>query len=349
MSQTKSSGPYLSIEDLKVHFKTEDGMVKAVDGVSFEVSEGETLGVVGESGSGKSVTGMSILGLHDPKRARISGKIYLDGTELLHLSENKLRALRGQAMTMIFQDALTALHPYYTVGRQIVEAYRLHHNVSKGTAKTRAIEMLDRVGIPEPGKRFAQYPHEFSGGMRQRAMIAMSLVNNPRLVIADEPTTALDVTVQGQILDLLADLQKEFNSAIIMVTHDLGVISDIADRVVVMYGGRVVEEGTAVDVMSTPQHPYTWGLLNSVPTLHGDASEDLRPIPGNPPSLLNVPSGCAFHPRCQHSLGKGSACETEIPQLLGINGAPNHVAACHLPESTRRRIMETDVRKVEVA
>ena len=344
-----NKAPYLSIKDLKVHFSTEDGVVKAVDGVSYSVSEGETLGVVGESGSGKSVTGMSILGLHDSRRARISGQVMVDGTDVLKLSEPKLRRMRGQSMSMIFQDALTALHPYFTIGKQIVEAYRLHHDVDSKTAKKRAVEMLDRVGIPEPARRFSQYPHEFSGGMRQRAMIAMSLVNDPRLIIADEPTTALDVTVQGQILDLLADLQNEFNSAIIMVTHDLGVISDIADRIVVMYAGKVVEEGTAVNVMAQPQHPYTWGLLNSVPTLHGDAGEDLRPIPGNPPSLLNVPSGCSFHPRCEHWLGKNSACDGEVPELIGINGEPAHVAACHLPETTRRRIMETEVRKVETA
>ncbi|ADD45140.1 ABC transporter ATP-binding protein [Stackebrandtia nassauensis] len=344
---SNDTNPYLSIEDLKVHFKTEDGIVKAVDGVSYTVSEGETLGVVGESGSGKSVTGMALLGLHDPKRANISGKIFVDGTDILSLNEEKQRRMRGQKVSMIFQDALTALHPYYSIGKQIVEAYRLHHDVSKATAKKRAIEMLDRVGIPQPDKRFSQYPHEFSGGMRQRAMIAMSLVNNPRLIIADEPTTALDVTVQGQILDLLADLQKEFNSAIIMITHDLGVISDIADRIVVMYGGKVVETGTALNVMAQPQHPYTWGLLNSVPTLKGDAGEDLKPIPGNPPSLLNVPSGCAFHPRCVYALGPQTACEVEVPKLLGISGEPEHESACHLPEATRRRIMESEVRKVE--
>jgi peptide/nickel transport system ATP-binding protein len=344
-----AKGPYLQIEDLKVHFKTEDGIVKAVDGITFNVAEGETLGIVGESGSGKSVTGMSILGLHDPKRSMISGKVMVDGTNVLGLSDNQLRRMRGEAMAMIFQDALTALHPYFTIGKQITESYRLHHNVSKQQARARAIEMLDRVGIPEPAKRYAQYPHEFSGGMRQRAMIAMALVNNPRLIIADEPTTALDVTVQGQILDLLADLQREFHSAIIMVTHDLGVIAQIADRVLVMYGGKGIEEGTVADVMTNPHHPYTWGLLNSVPTLTGDATEDLKPIPGNPPSLLNVPSGCAFHPRCQYNLGPGSACYTEVPPMAGIPGAAEHMAACHLPESTKLRIIETQVRNVEEA
>lgn len=339
--------PYLRIEDLKVHFKTEDGIVRAVDGVSFDVSEGETLGIVGESGSGKSVTGMSILGLHDPKRSMISGRVLVDGTDVLDLPDNRLRHMRGKAMSMIFQDALTALHPYFSIGKQISESYRLHHDVSKQQARARVIEMLDRVGIPEPDKRFAQYPHEFSGGMRQRAMIAMALVNNPRLIIADEPTTALDVTVQGQILDLLSDLQKEFQSAVIMVTHDLGVIAQIADRVLVMYAGRAIEEGSVAEVMTNPQHPYSWGLLNSVPTLTGDASEDLKPIPGNPPSLLNVPSGCAFHPRCQYNMGPGSVCETAVPPMAAITGSPGHVGACHLPESVRRTIIDTDVQKVE--
>lgn len=346
-ADAKSKEEYLRIEDLRVHFKTSDGIVKAVDGVSFGVSEGETLGIVGESGSGKSVTGMSILGLHDPEQSRISGSVKVDGVEVIGMTDNQLRGLRGKSMSMIFQDALTALHPYFTIGAQIVEGYRLHHKVSKREAKQVAIDMLDRVGIPEPAKRFSQYPHEFSGGMRQRAMIAMSLVNDPRLIIADEPTTALDVTVQGQILDLLEGLQKEFNSAIIMITHDLGVIAQVADRVMVMYGGKPVEEGGVAEVMTNPQHPYTWGLLNSVPTLHSDASVDLRPIAGNPPSLLNVPSGCTFHPRCSYMLGEGSACVTQIPTMTAHSDVPGHVSACHLPESTRRSIIETEVQKVE--
>ncbi|MCW3820895.1 ABC transporter ATP-binding protein, partial [Micromonospora sp. DR5-3] len=247
---------------------------------------------VGESGSGKSVTSLAILGLHNAKRAAISGEISVGGRQLVGMPEEEVRRLRGRDMAMIFQDPLSALHPYYTVGRQIAEAYRVHHpRAGKREARGRAVDMLGRVGIPQPGKRFDQYPHEFSGGMRQRAMIAMALVNDPDLLIADEPTTALDVTVQAQILDLLEDLQGEFRSAIILITHDLGVVSQVADDVLVMYGGRAVEHGSVEQVLRRPQHPYTWGLLSSVPSLHGDADADLVPIKGNPPSLINLPSG----------------------------------------------------------
>jgi peptide/nickel transport system ATP-binding protein len=335
-----------------VQFSTEDGVVKAVDGVSFDVPRGRTLGIVGESGSGKSVTSMAILGLHNPKRTRMSGEILVGGRNLVGMDDEEIRKLRGRDMAMIFQDPLSALHPFYTIGRQIIEAYRIHHpDAGKAEARKRAIEMLDRVGIPQATRRVDQYPHEFSGGMRQRAMIAMSLVNDPNLLIADEPTTALDVTVQAQILDLLEDLQREFNSAVIIITHDLGVVSAVADDVLVMYAGRVAEYGTREQVLRGPQHPYAWGLLSSVPSLHGDADADLVPIKGNPPSLINVPSGCAFHPRCRYAMLNGGPCDIEVPQLLPLltSDEPGHTVACHLPERQRRAIYEQDIASVGVA
>jgi peptide/nickel transport system ATP-binding protein len=326
-----------------VQFKTEDGIVRAVDGISFSLPRGRTLGIVGESGSGKSVSSLAVLGLHNPARTRISGSIQIGGTELVGMPDEQVRRMRGRDMAMIFQDPLSALHPYYTIGRQISEAYLVHHPGSKSAARKRAIEMLDRVGIPQPQKRADQYPHEFSGGMRQRAMIAMALVNDPSLLIADEPTTALDVTVQAQILDLLADLQREFNSAIIMITHDLGVVSQVADDVMVMYGGHAIEFGTVEQVLREPHHPYTWGLLASVPSLRGNADEDLKPIPGSPPSLINLPSGCAFHPRCAYKMVGGGPCDLEIPELLPTTDE-GHVVACHLPEAERRRTFEEEIR-----
>jgi peptide/nickel transport system ATP-binding protein len=331
------------VNDLRVHFSTEDGVVRAVDGVSFAVERGKTLGIVGESGSGKSVTSLSILGLHNTKRTRISGEILVGGRNVVGMSEEQTRRLRGRDMAMIFQDPLSALHPYYKVGKQIAEAYRIHHpSESRRAATKRAIEMLDRVGIPQPQRRAEQYPHEFSGGMRQRAMIAMSLVNDPDLLIADEPTTALDVTVQAQILDLLEDLQKEFNSAIIMITHDLGVVAQVADDVLVMYGGRQVEFGTVEQVMRRPQHPYTWGLLASVPSLHGDADADLVPIKGNPPSLINLPSGCAFHPRCRYAGRNGDLSMTVVPELRQV-AERGHLVACHLSQTDRERFYAEDI------
>ncbi|MER7459229.1 ABC transporter ATP-binding protein [Micromonospora sp. NPDC126480] len=345
----RRAGPYLRVEDLKVHFSTEDGTVRAVDGISFAVEQGRTLGIVGESGSGKSVTSLAILGLHDQRRTRLSGRILLGERDLLRLSEEEVRRLRGRDMAMIFQDPLSALHPYYTVGRQVAEAYRVHHpDAGRREARQRAVDMLGRVGIPQPGRRFDQYPHEFSGGMRQRAMIAMALVNDPDLLIADEPTTALDVTVQAQILDLLADLQAEFRSAIILITHDLGVVSQVADEVLVMYGGRAVEHGSVEQVLRRPQHPYTWGLLSSVPSLHGDAEADLVPIPGNPPSLINLPSGCAFHPRCRYADRNGTRSRAEVPELRPA-GAPGHLVACHLSADDRTRLYAEDVAHVGVA
>jgi peptide/nickel transport system ATP-binding protein len=347
-------GAYLQVEDLKVQFSTEDGVVRAVDGVSFTVERGKTLGIVGESGSGKSVTSLAIMGLHNRKRTAISGKAILDGQDIVSMPDDQIRKLRGQSVAMIFQDPLTALHPYYTIGRQIIEAYKIHHgSASKSEGRKRAIEMLDRVGIPRPDKRVDQYPHEFSGGMRQRAMIAMALVNDPQLIIADEPTTALDVTVQAQILDLINDLQREFNTAVIIITHDLGVVSQVADDVLVMYAGRVAEYGTAQQVLRGPQHPYAWGLLSSVPSLHGNPDEDLLPIKGNPPSLINVPPGCAFHPRCRYAMLDGGPCDIEIPALLpltsGDAGDAGHLVACHLPERHRREIYAQDIASVGVA
>jgi oligopeptide/dipeptide ABC transporter ATP-binding protein len=325
--------PFLSVRDLKVHFSTEDGIVKAVDGLSFDLAKGQTLGIVGESGSGKSVTNLAILGLHDRKRTSLDGEILLDGKELLTATERELEKLRGNKMAMIFQDALASLSPYHTVGRQIAETYRKHTGASKQEARARAVEMLRRVGIPQPDIRVDDYPHQFSGGMRQRAMIAMALVCDPELLIADEPTTALDVTVQAQIMDLLKDLQQEFGTSIIFITHDLGVIADIADDVLVMYGGRCVERGTKKEVLRTPRHPYTWGLLGSMPSLDHPVDVPLNPIPGSPPSLLNPPSGCRFHPRCAFTEKvAGGLCATERPVLDVVDGRGS---ACHLTAEQR--------------
>ncbi|MER7399149.1 ABC transporter ATP-binding protein [Streptomyces sp. NPDC000151] len=320
------SDPFLSVRDLYVRFSTEDGIVKAVDGLSFDLRKGQTLGIVGESGSGKSVTNLAILGLHNPASTEIAGEITLDGQELTGARERTLQKLRGNKMAMIFQDPLTALSPYYTVGRQIAEPFMKHTGANKREGRQRAIEMLTKVGIPQPNLRVDDYPHQFSGGMRQRAMIAMSLVCNPALLIADEPTTALDVTVQAQILDLLKDLQQEFGSAIILITHDLGVVANMADELLVMYAGRAVERGTVKDILTAPQHPYAWGLLGSMPRLSASVDEPLNPIPGSPPSLLNPPTGCPFHPRCAFtSEVGGNRCADERPLL-----APGRASACHL-------------------
>ncbi|MFI8103665.1 ABC transporter ATP-binding protein [Streptomyces sp. NPDC086023] len=337
---------FLSVRDLKVHFPTDDGIVKSVDGLSFDLERGKTLGIVGESGSGKSVTSLAVMGLHrtghSRNRPQISGEIWLDGQELLRADADDVRQLRGRKMAMVFQDPLSAMHPYYSVGSQIVEAYRNHNDVDKKTARKRAIEMLDRVGIPEPGKRVDAYPHEFSGGMRQRAMIAMGLVNNPELLIADEPTTALDVTVQAQILDLIRDLQKEFGSAVIMITHDLGVVAEMADDILVMYGGRCVERGTAEKVFYEPRHPYTWGLLGSMPRIDRDQTERLIPVKGSPPSLINIPSGCAFNPRCPYAdVPKGGVTRTVRPELT--DDGTKHWSACHMSQEERTRIWTEEI------
>ncbi len=333
---------FLDVRDLKVHFPTDDGVVKSVDGISFQLERGKTLGIVGESGSGKSVTSLSIMGLHARGGARITGEIFLDGQELVASTPEEVRLLRGKRMAMIFQDPLSAMHPFYTVGAQIVEAYRVHNQVTKKVARKHAIEMLDRVGIPQPDKRVDAYPHQFSGGMRQRAMIAMALSCDPDLLIADEPTTALDVTVQAQILDLIRDLQREFNSAVIIITHDLGVVAELADDIQVMYGGRAIEYGTAEDIFDNPQHPYTWGLLGSMPRIDRERTERLIPIKGTPPSLINVPKGCAFNPRCNYAHLNGGASETERPELLDIGAG--HKVACHLSPKERQHAWETDIK-----
>ncbi len=319
----------LEVEDLRIHFPTQDGLVRAVDGVSFTLARGQTLGIVGESGSGKSVTSLGIMGLHQGSHAQISGHIRLDGEDLVTASPGRVRELRGSKMAMIFQDPLSALHPYFTVGSQIVEAYRIHNDVSKQAARQHAIDLLGRVGIPQPSVRVDDYPHQFSGGMRQRAMIAMSLSCDPGLLIADEPTTALDVTVQAQILDLISDLQSEFGSAVIIITHDLGVVAELSDDILVMYAGRVAEYGSATDIFGQPGHPYTWGLLASMPRLDRERTIRLVPIPGTPPSLIKVPSGCPFHPRCRYTDLTGGRCPTEVPPLREVTGL-GHELACHL-------------------
>jgi peptide/nickel transport system ATP-binding protein len=332
----------LSIRDLVVHFPTSDGVVKAVDGLSFELARGKTIGIVGESGSGKSVSSSAILGLHRGTTAQVSGEILLEGVDLLKINDEAMRRRRGRDVAMIFQDPLSAMHPFYTVGDQIAEAYLVHNQVTKRAARARAVEMLDRVGIPQPDRRVDDYPHQFSGGMRQRAMIAMGLINNPGLVIADEPTTALDVTVQAQILDLLQDLQREFNSAIIIITHDLGVVAEMADDVLVMYAGRAVEYGPCKEILVHPEMPYTWGLLSSVPDVKGDTDARLIPIPGNPPSLLNPPTGCAFHPRCLHrDKVPGDLCRTVLPELVPGQRGPGHTKRCHL--ANPEEIYQTEI------
>ncbi|MGI5487491.1 ABC transporter ATP-binding protein [Microtetraspora malaysiensis] len=333
---------FLELKDLRIHFPSDDGLVKSVDGLSFQLERGKTLGIVGESGSGKSVTSLGILGLHKGGRAKISGEIWLDGEELVSANAEHVRTLRGKKMAMIFQDPLSAMHPFYTVGAQIMEAYRIHHNVSKKVARKHAIEMLDRVGIPQPDRRVDSYPHEFSGGMRQRAMIAMALSCDPELLIADEPTTALDVTVQAQILDLMRDLQSDFNAALIIITHDLGVVAELSDDILVMYGGKAIEYGTAEDIFERPEHPYTWGLLGSMPRLDRERTERLLPIKGSPPSLINVPPGCAFHPRCAYADRTGGMSTSEVPELLESEGG--HLVRCHLSRDVRRTVWENEIK-----
>ncbi len=342
LAVTRADAPdrFLEVRGLRVHFPTDDGLVKSVDGVSFGLDRGRTLGIVGESGSGKSVTSLAIMGLHKGGSARMSGEIWLDGQELVAAEPDTVRALRGKKMAMIFQDPLSSMHPYYSIGTQIVEAYRIHHNVSKAVARKHAVDLLDRVGIPRPEKRVDDYPHQFSGGMRQRAMIAMALANDPQLLIADEPTTALDVTVQAQILDLIRDLQQEFGSAVIIITHDLGVVAELADDILVMYGGKAIEYGPAAELFASPEHPYTWGLLGSMPRIDQDVRDRLTPIKGSPPSLINLPSGCAFHPRCPYAGRNGIPCKTVIPTLAE---GDQHGVACHIPPPERRELFAADI------
>ena len=330
------AAPILDVRDLRIHFPTDDGLVKAVDGLSFTLERGATLGIVGESGSGKSVTSLGIMGLHQGTSAQITGHIQLDGEELVGAPADRVRELRGSKMAMIFQDPLSSLHPYFTVGGQIAEAYRVHNQVSKSAAHKHAIDMLNRVGIPQPATRVDDYPHQFSGGMRQRAMIAMALSCDPELLIADEPTTALDVTVQAQILDLIWDLQQEYHSAVIIITHDLGVVAELSDDILVMYAGRMAEYGKAEDTFDRPGHPYTWGLLASMPRLDEARLERLLPIPGTPPSLIRVPSGCPFHPRCRYADLTDGRSQTEVPELRPVD--PGHLVACHLTADQRRTL-----------
>jgi peptide/nickel transport system ATP-binding protein len=332
-----SATPLLEVRDLRVRFDTDDGLVRAVDGISYSVEKGRTLGIVGESGSGKSVSSMAVMGLSRFEGAEVSGQVLFEGRDLLTLSDDELRRIRGEEIAMIFQDPLSALHPFYRVGDQLAEAVRAHHGVSKQAALDRALELLQRVGIPDPKGRLRQYPHEFSGGMRQRAMIAMALINDPKLLIADEPTTALDVTVQAQILELIQRLQDETGAAVIIITHDLGVVAETAHDIAVMYAGRIVEKGDRDTVFARPQHPYTWGLLGSIPRLDAPRDQELVPIGGRPPSLINRPSGCAFHPRCPYVRERHKEID---PALEPVPGEPAHEVACLLAPQVRRRMWD---------
>jgi oligopeptide/dipeptide ABC transporter ATP-binding protein len=325
----------LEVSDLRVRFATEDGLVKAVDGVSFEIGERETLGIVGESGCGKSVTNLSILGLTRGENSEITGTADFDGEDLVAADNEQLRRIRGNEIAMIFQDPLSSLHPFYKVGDQLIEALDVHRDLSPADARARAVELLSLVGVPAPDRRVDDYPHEFSGGMRQRAMIAMALANDPKLLIADEPTTALDVTTQAQIIQLLERLQDELGMAVIIVTHDLGVIAETADRVLVMYAGRIVEQGTLDEIFYDPQHPYTWGLLGSLTRLDQPPPRRLPQIRGLPPSLLAPPEGCHFRPRCPHAF---SECK-KVPALKArLPGAPGHLDRCWLTPEQKKTL-----------
>jgi oligopeptide/dipeptide ABC transporter ATP-binding protein len=328
----------LEVRGLKVQFATEDGLVQAVDGVDFELDRGQVLGIVGESGSGKSVTSLTMLGLTRDVNSRFEGEVLYQGRNLLELSEDELQAIRGNELAMIFQDPMTSLNPVYTIGEQIIEAIRVHQGASKQVARRRAVELLRQVGIPNAETRVDDHPHQFSGGMRQRAMIAMALSCNPDVLIADEPTTALDVTIQAQIIELIDRLKDEFNSAVILITHDLGVVADIADEIIVMYAGRVVERGGKRQVFYDPQMPYTWGLLGSIPRLDRPKPKRLHSIAGTPPSLINLPRGCKFRPRCPHAFEQ---CYEE-PQLENRVEDPAHLDRCWLEvEDKRSRREET--------
>ncbi len=336
-SDSPAGAPLLSVEDLRVSFRTDDGIVRAVDGISYTIEPGKTLGIVGESGSGKTVSSLTTLGLTRGRGSRIEGRIMFEDQDMVTMRDEHLRRVRGNDVAMIFQDPLSALHPFYKVGTQLIEAIQAHRRVGRSTARARAAELLEMVGIPDPGRRVDQYPHEFSGGMRQRAMIAMALANEPKLLIADEPTTALDVTVQAQILALLEDLQQRLGMAIIIITHDLGVVAEIADDICVMYAGRIVERGSTEEIFNAPQHPYTWGLLSSIPRLDNPRGEELVPISGRPPSLINRPSGCHFHPRCPYAR---DAHKRVDPKLTPVDGSSEHAVACLLESSIRSRVWD---------
>ena len=323
----------LEVRDLHTSFQTEDGVVGAVDGVSFSIEKGQTLGIVGESGCGKSVTCLTIMGLNPKKVTVSSGQALWKGKDLLTAKPSELRAIRGDEMSMIFQDPMTSLNPVHSIGKQLIEAVQLHRDVSTRVARARALELLKAVGIPQAQNRIDDYPHQFSGGMRQRVMIAMALINDPDLLIADEPTTALDVTTQAQILQLMKRLQEEFGSAILIITHDLGVVAETADDVVVMYAAKVVEQANVDELFNRPQHPYTWGLMGSLPRLDADV-ERLTQIPGQPPSLLRPPAGCRFHPRCPHVM---EVCKTKPPDLASSPQDADHLQACHLDPETKER------------
>jgi oligopeptide/dipeptide ABC transporter ATP-binding protein len=327
----------LDVDDLHVHFATEDGIVRAVDGVSFKLERGKVLGIVGESGSGKSVTSMTILGLTRGVNAKFEGAVRYKDQDLLTMSESELRRFRGNEIAMIFQDPMTSMNPVYKVGEQIVEAIQTHEDVSKKVARNRAVQLLRQVGIPHPEERVDDYPHQFSGGMRQRAMIAMALANNPEVLIADEPTTALDVTIQAQIIELIDRLKDDFDSSVILITHDLGVVADVADDIAVMYAGRFVEYGTKRQVFYDPQHPYTWGLLGSIPRLDREKPDRLASIAGAPPSLINPPQGCKFRPRCPQAFAK---C-TEEPALENRVDDTSHLDRCWLTVDEKRELRES--------
>jgi oligopeptide/dipeptide ABC transporter ATP-binding protein len=326
------SEPLLAVKDLSVSFATEDGVVRAVDGVSFGLERGKVLGIVGESGSGKSVTAMTLMGLTRGVNARFGGEVLYNGTNLLEVSDGDMQAYRGNELAMIFQDPMTSLNPVYRIGEQMVEAIQAHQKVPRAEARARAVQLLHEVGIPSPHTRVEDFPHQFSGGMRQRAMIAMALSCNPSILIADEPTTALDVTIQAQIVELIARLKDEFQSSVIFITHDLGVIAEIADEILVMYAGRVVEQGTKRDVFYDPQMPYTWGLLGSIPRLDRPRVKRLHAIKGMPPSLINPPEGCRFRPRCPHAFEK---CREE-PRLENRVGEAGHLDRCWLTVDYKR-------------
>jgi peptide/nickel transport system ATP-binding protein len=330
----------LEVRGLKVHFASEDGIVKAVDGVDFELDRGKVLGIVGESGSGKSVTSMTLLGLTRDTNTRYEGEVLYKGRDLLQLDEAALRDVRGRELSMIFQDPMTSMNPVHKVGEQIVEQIRVHEQVSKATARKRAVDLLREVGIPNPERRVDDYPHQFSGGMRQRAMIAMALSCNPDVLIADEPTTALDVTIQAQIIELMGRLKDDHNSSMILITHDLGVVADVADEIIVMYAGRVVERAAKRALFYDPQMPYTWGLLGSIPRLDRPKPERLATIKGTPPSLINPPKGCKFRPRCPHVFDK---C-TEEPALENRVETPTHLDRCWLSVEEKRGRREATLR-----